>query len=71
MIKITPNVTTKITVPAQQKVQYAYNHVSSVVKKNQVQADFRTDRIDISAPSEKQANAVMEKLKELGINFIK
>ena len=44
MIKVTPNFTKRITVPAEQKVQYAYNHVSDIVKKNHVQADFRTDR---------------------------
>ena len=59
MIKVTPNFTKRITVPAEQKVQYAYNHVSDIVKKNHVQADFRTDRIDISTPSEKQANSVI------------
>ena len=33
MIKVTPNFTKRITVPAEQKVQYAYNHVSDIVKK--------------------------------------
>ncbi len=71
MIKVTPNVSTKIRIPAEQKVQYAYNHVNEIVKKHQVQADFHADRIDISSPTEKQTAGILEKLQEFGINFLK
>ncbi len=71
MIKVAPNITTKITIPAEQKVQYTYNHVSKLVKANQVQADFHADRIDISSPTTKQTTSILDKLTELGINFVK
>ncbi len=71
MIKVNPEVATKIRIPAEQKVQYAYNQVNKIVKANQVQADFHSDRIDISSPTERQTTSILDKLQELGINFVK
>ena len=71
MIKVNPEVSTKIRIPAEQKVQYAYNQVNKIVKANQVQADFHSDRIDISSPTERQTTSILDKLQELGINFVK
>ena len=71
MIKVNPEVATKIRIPAEQKVQYAYNKVNKIVKANQVQADFHSDRIDISSPTERQTTSILDKLQELGINFVK
>ncbi len=71
MIKVNPEVATKIRIPAEQKVQYAYNQVNKIVKANQVQADFHSDRIDISSPTARQTTSILDKLQELGINFVK
>ena len=71
MIKVNPEVSTKIRIPAEQKVQYAYNKVNKIVKANQVQADFHADRIDIASPTAKQTTGILEKLTEFGINFVK
>ncbi len=71
MIKVTPEISTKIRIPAAQKVQYTYNKVNEIVKKNQVQADFHADRIDITSPTTKQTDSILGKLHEFGINFVK
>ena len=71
MIKVNPEISTKIRIPAEQKVQYAYNQVNKIVKANQVQADFHSDRIDISSPTARQTTSILDKLQELGINFVK
>lgn len=70
MIKVTPEFSTKITIPAKQSIQYPYNHVNELVKKEQVTAVFGTDCIDITAPSKTQSKNIIEKLKEIGINFV-
>ena len=63
------NIPAKITVPAKQDVKYLYNHVSDMVKKEQVPTIFATDRIEISTSTNKQRENITNGLNALKAIF--
>ncbi len=73
----TPNVnpvfTGKFVVPnagSNKKNDYLYNNLSKIVKKNQVTANFYTDKVEILA-DKTQDKKIQKALKKLNLTFFK
>lgn len=60
----------KFTVPANQNVQYLYNHVNDAIIENHTGAVFTRDRIEITAYTKAQKEGIISKLKEIQAKFI-
>lgn len=74
---LTPNVNPafsgKFVIPNSgnnKKVDYLYNNILDVVKKNQVTSVFSVDKVEINA-SETQDNKIEKALKKLNLTFFK
>lgn len=52
------------------KIEYLYNNILDVVKKNQVTSVFSVDKVEINA-SETQDNKIEKALKKLNLTFFK
>lgn len=68
---IQPSFNGKILIPANgnnKNVNLLYNKVANIVKENQVTAEFKTKRIEISPHSSVREN-IKSALKNLGIKF--
>lgn len=73
MIKITPSqspfTNSKFTIPARQNIDFLYNKVSNIVKKEQTGGIFGRDTIEISTALKSQEENILNKLTVIGAKF--
>lgn len=71
MIKVTPSPFTnsKFTIPARQNIEFLYNQIGTLVKKEQTGGIFGRDTIEISAALKSQEENIINKLTVIGAKF--